>query len=93
MATSASWLVKLILNDSCFYYSIVNTGVYSEDELLNVKFTGVAIGSPENSEKWLESALLGKRVWFTLLDPTSNKNSLSSVVYAKHKVSTYKITV
>ena len=65
------------------------TGVYSEDELLNVKFAGIAIGSPESSEKWLESTLLGKRVWFTLLDHTPNKKSLSSVMYAKHKVSAY----
>ena len=57
--------------------------------MLKVKFTGVAIGSPENSEKWLESTLLGKRVWFTLLDHTPDKKSLTSVVYAKHNVSTF----
>jgi hypothetical protein len=62
-------------------------GVYSEDELLTLKFAGVAIGSPESSEKWLESTLLGRKVWFTLLDHIPDRKSLASVVYAKHKVS------
>ena len=53
---------------------------------MNVKFAGVAIGSPESSEKWLESTLLGRKVWFTLLDHTPSRKSLTSVVYAKRKV-------
>ena len=57
-----------------------------------MKFAGVAIGSPESSEKWLESTLLGKRVWFTLLDHAPDKKSLASVVYAKHKVSAFDFT-
>ena len=68
--------------------TLPSTGVYSEDDLLNVKFAGVAVGSPESSEKWLEDTLLGKKVWFTLLDHTPDRKSLSSVVFAKHKVRT-----
>ena len=52
-----------------------------------MKFAGVAVGNPEASEKWLESTLLGRRVWFTLLDHTSDWKALNCVVYAKREVS------
>ena len=70
----------------------IPVGEYSEDELLNVKFAGVAVGSPERSEKWLERTLLGERVWFTLLDHTPQQKSLSSIVHTnKHKVSIHQM--
>ena len=59
---------------------------YSEEELLSVRFAGVAIGNPEATEQWLEDTLLGEKVWFTLLDHTPDRKALSCVVYAKHKV-------
>lgn len=51
-----------------------------------MRFAGVAIGNPEDSERWLEDTLLGKRVWFTLLDHTPDKKALSCIVCAKGKV-------
>ena len=73
------------------HYIIVFVDRYSDEDLLSVKFAGVAIGNPENCEKWLEDTILGKRVWFTLLDHTSDGKSLSCVVYAKHTVSHFVV--
>lgn len=43
----------------------------SEKELLTVQFSGVAISNPDSASAWLKRRLLGKKVWLTLLDHTS----------------------
>ena len=56
------------------------------DQLLRVKFAGVAIGKPAEAEVWLANALLGRRVWFEPLCVSSSVKAMECVVYSQGKV-------
>lgn len=59
-------------------------------ELLTVQFSGVAISNPSFASAWLREQLLGKRVWLTLLDHTSqaalDQKAVQCVVELRRKV-------
>eukprot|EP00731_Ephydatia_muelleri_P015405 Em0008g1125a len=55
-----------------------------KDELLRIKFSGVSVGQSAELENWLNSRLLEREVWFTLLHP-QGKRTVECAVYAKQK--------
>ena len=60
------------------------------NELLTVQFSGVAISNPSYASRWLREQLLGKRVWLTPLDHTSqaalDQKAVQCVVELRRKV-------
>ena len=69
-----------------------HTGLYflidmcSSEELLKVKFAGVAITGKE-AKQWLRTYLLGRWVWLTLLHRSDDPPALQCVVHARSRVS------
>ena len=58
----------------------------SSENLLRIKFAGVAVTSPHESRHWLERELLHHPVWFTPLAVNKDQQALECVVQSKKKV-------
>lgn len=82
--------VSHVLFDIAYTFSRPFIESSSAQDLLNVQFSGVTLGNPEYASVWLKERLLGKRVWFTLLDHTSqaavDQKAIQCIVHIRRKV-------